>query len=167
MLWHDMAALTNRRRWQLRRVFLQRRDAYTLTEASRLTGKPRGELIRLIEQRHIDAQKLVDYLLSWETVASLACEGVQPEALFEALGEDAEGIVPPLLEIVDLHVRVPLYMVRVLEFLRQRKGHATLDAAVREELQDVVENERLVNPAMDEAIPGLREAALFPAGGER
>lgn len=158
-----MAGLTSRQRWQIRRIFLQRRDEYSPTEAAKVLGVPRAEIIEGIEAGEIDASKVerVEYRLRWRTVAALAITKWREEDIYDALGPQADRVLPALMRVETLTVSIPAYALRMLEWQAAQRG-VSVDEQLRPLLHDIANAQLLESPEIDTAIPGFREAVLFP-----
>jgi len=155
--------LTDKQRWLIRHLFLHGRSEYSVTEAAKALGIKRFVIESGIETGQIDTVegKRSGNRLPWRAVASLALHQWREQAIFDALGKDAERVLPPLLRLETLTVRVPAYMVRMLVWRAQEDG-LTLDEEVRSRLHDEATSVRLIYPEIDEALPGFREAHFFP-----
>jgi hypothetical protein len=82
----------------------------------------------------------------------------QPE-VEEALGDDLGLAMPALVQLADLHVRVPRFEVARLEALASRNG-VTVDTLLGSELLDLVSAE---SEWLRAAVPGFGEALRWPA----
>lgn len=156
-----VVGLTSKQRWQIRRIFLQRRDVYSPTEAAKVLGIPRAAIIDGIKAGDIDASKSehVEYRLTWRTVATIALEKWHEEAIYDALGSRAEDVLPPLMRLDTLTVSVPLYAILML-----RRGAETRGISVDEYLRDILHDAAgdALSTDIEKAIPGFRRAVTFP-----
>lgn len=59
-----------------------------------------------------------------------------PEVIEEALGADADGVLPDGVRLTDLHVRIPRYHVAMLQHFAER-DHITVSAALARELDGI------------------------------
>jgi len=130
-----------------------------LAEAARLIGVPLTTLRREVQRRDRDAVKTGDgWRLTWRQLAILAFEQWTLAEIFDALGDDAAGVLPPLLALRTVTVRLPEYVLRALEMIAENRG-TTLDHYLYWELIDFAGS-----PPLDVArrIPGYRKAYLYP-----
>jgi hypothetical protein len=158
-----MAGLTSARRWQLRRIFLQKRGSYSPKEAGRVLGLPRKEVVAMIDAHEVEAVTRVTHSLPWLSVAELALDHCTIADLIEALGKDAPAVIPALLyPSTPLHVTLPLYLSKLLQHLAAT-AETSVDAYLAMILRDIAEE---LNPARaqraEEAIPGFEAALAFP-----
>jgi hypothetical protein len=160
-----MAGLTSAKRWQLRRIFLQKKETYSPTEAARVLGMPRRSIVEMIERHALDAEKEVTttYTLPWVSIASYAMERYTVADLIEALGKSAAGIVPPLLyPSKPVEVTLPLYLAKYVEHLAARQ-RMSVDEIVADVLRTHLDNiVGVTSGELDEAIPGFNVAYIFP-----
>ncbi len=147
-------------RSRIRAVFLDRRATYSTLDAVQLSGIDREDLLDRIETGEIDAAQRVTYAIPWDDVARLLMECVPLEAIYDALGDRADEVLPPLLRLERLDVRVPAYILRVLELVASRAG-MTVERHLRGEFFDMVESLWRTHPEVDQ-IPGAGEALFFP-----
>lgn len=160
-----MAGLTSAKRWRLRRIFLQKRPSYSPTEAAKVLGMPRPQVVGMIDAREVDAEPKVTttYRLPWLSVAEVAMQRYSVDDLIAALGKQAANVVPPLLFPSDpIQVTLPLYLVRLLEYLAAYEK-VTVDEALASLLRAYTEELSLPTPQqIEEAIPGFHAAFMFP-----
>lgn len=156
-----MAGLTNKRRWLIRRIFLQRHDEYSLTEAAKALGIRSKEVVRMIESEDIEAEVRVEYRITWESLADAAMEKWPLEIIFAALGEDSPRALPVLLNLTEITATVPAYLRLAIEYEAEKTGR-TFDDCLRDILHDAATALRIARPGIDEAIPGFLDALMFP-----
>lgn len=158
-----MAGLTSARRWQLRRIFLQKRPEYSPTEAAKVLRIPRKEVVHMIEKREIDAETRVTHRLPWLPLAEHVLGQYTVAELIEALGKEAAAVIPPLLYPSEpLHVTLPIYAVKMLEYLAEGE-HVSVDEMLATILHEYAEELMQGTPrAAEEAIPGFEAALAFP-----
>lgn len=157
-----MVALFDKRRWQIRRIFLQRREDYSPMDAGKLLSMRWGEIVRRIELGELDATKNgSDYRVPWEAVADLALRTWTLEVIYDALGTDADAVLPPLLRVEEMRVQLPVYLIRLMKHLADGKD-VSLDEFMRAELHDFANAMRIVTPELDDELPGFAEAMFFP-----
>lgn len=160
-----MAGLTSAKRWQLRRIFLQKKETYSPTEAARVLGMPRRSVVDMIEGRALEAEKevTITYTLPWVSVASYALERYTVTDLIEALGKSAAEIVPPLLyPSKPVEVTLPLYLAKYVQHLAARQ-RVSVDEIVANVLRTHLDNiAGVTSGELDKAIPGFTAAYIFP-----
>lgn len=145
----------------IREIFLRRRSEYTPQQAASLLRLNLTEGLALIDQRPAMKRKRRHRtLVTWNELASAAMLRWNVMQIHDALGDDADRVMPRLLRPVEVKsLRLPEYQVRLLETLAQNDGvsveeylyTALLDLEVASDPEEV---ERLV--------PGFREAMRFP-----
>ncbi len=54
------------------------------------------------------------------------------EVIEEALGADADGVLPEAVRLIDLHVRLPRHQVAMLEHFAERECTSVSDVLARE-----------------------------------
>lgn len=146
-------------RARIREVFLSKRDEYEATEAARLTGVDPERLADEIERGWVETRTA--HFVDREDVLRLALEQWPLATIYAALGKDADQVLPRLLRLEELRLRVPAYIVRVVEF-QAKKNNFTASETLRYVLREYAENVRGAHPEMDQEIPGLAEAMSFP-----
>lgn len=153
----------------IRSIFLRRRPEYTAHEAAQLLRLNLGEFLASRENGilAVEVRRKRKQLggprhamVSWNELASAAMLRWTVMQIHDALGRDAHGAIPRLLHPVELKgVRLPEYLIRLLETLAQNAG-VTVEAYVYtallslETTTSTAEAERLV--------PGFTEAIRFP-----
>ena len=129
-----MEQVTQRER--IRVVFLQPAESYCLPDAARLTETPVRGLRREVAANRRDAAKVAGkWRFTWRQVAYLAMERWTLAEIHDALGADAEAVLPPLLALRTVTVRLPEYVIQGLETAASDKG-AALDDYLYGELID-------------------------------
>jgi hypothetical protein len=147
---------------RIRAVFLHPAESYPLCEVARLTETPARRLRREVAAGDRDGAKVRGlWRFTWRQTVCLALECWTLAEIHEALGTDAEAILPPLLMLRAVTVRLPEYIIRALEITAAENG-TTLDAALQWELIDFAGAH---SEGMEAAIPGYLRAYLFPGRG--
>jgi hypothetical protein len=148
-------------REHIRAVFLRRKEVYSLGEVARLTGMQPAELRREVRAGLRDASKAGGlWRFTWRQLAYVAFSRWTLAEIHEALGADAEKVLPPLLTLRSVTVRLPEYILQALETIAADDG-MTLDESLHEELIDFAGT---VSSRVGERIPGYRRAYMFPGG---
>jgi hypothetical protein len=145
---------------RIRELFLSPREDYSPSDAARLTDNDPAELERLIAKGHLEARTL--YLLAKPAVLRLALDQWPLETIFRALGTDAKEILPPLLRLERLDLKVPGYVIRVIEYAAEQEGK-TVSNLLRQLLHDYAVSVRMrTSDDMDEEMPDVMEAMFYP-----
>lgn len=143
---------------RIRELFLSSRETYSPRAAARLANVDPEQLTQQIDQGYLEARKL--YELNRRTVLRLALEGWTLERVVEALGSDANGLLPPLLHLERVELSLPRYTVRVLEYAARRQG-VTPAEMLRRILHDYAATFSATD--LEEEFPGVAEALFYPS----
>jgi hypothetical protein len=154
----------------IREIFLRRRVEYTTNEAAQLLRLTLGNVIAAIESGTLHVQRRKKRkqlggrrhaLVTWEELASAAMLRWTPMEIHDALGKEANTTLPRLLRPVNLNgVRLPEYLVRLLEILAERQG-MTVEAYLYTSLLAL---ETAMNAEeIEQLLPGFREAINYPS----
>jgi hypothetical protein len=147
---------------RIRAVFLHPAESYGLCEVARLTETPARKLRREAAAGDRDAAKVRGtWRFTWRQTVCLALECWTLAEIHEALGADAEGVLPPLLTLRTVTIQLPEYIIRALETVAADQG-TTLDQFLYGELIDFAGSH---SDRMEAMIPGYRHAYLFPGRG--
>ena len=150
---------TSSRQRCIRQIFLDPAESYNLAEVARLTGLSVTRLRREARRGWRDACKQHGcWRFTWRQLASLALEQWTLAEIYDALGADAQHVLPPLLALRPITVRLPEYVVRALEVQATARG-TTVDHYLYGELIDFATTASM-NVGL--TIPGYRQAYLFP-----
>jgi hypothetical protein len=164
-----MPPLPGTHREAIREIFLKRRAEYTTWEAAQLLRLGLGEMLALIESKtlHADVKRkrrqlggARQALMPWSELASAAMLRWTIVQIHDALGSDANRVLPSLFRPVELKkVRLPEYQLRLLETLAQNAGMG-LDEYIYGALLGL---EVAADPeTMEKLLPGFNEAIRFP-----
>lgn len=96
-------ALTDKRRWSIRNVFLQKRASYSRREAARRLG--------------VRAASLDQESYTWPELVEIAMTRATLAEIHEALGRDSE--LPRMLRLQPLTVKLPAYQIAMLRALAE------------------------------------------------
>lgn len=144
----------------IRTVFLHRSESYALSEVARLTGFPPGKLRREVAADLRDASKVRGrWRFTWRQLAFVAMSQWSLAEIFDALGDDAAAVLPPLLTLRPVTVRLPEYVVRAMETLAT-DNDTTLDDFLYGEL--LLDFAGAVCTRVGHRIDGYRSAYFFP-----
>jgi hypothetical protein len=144
---------------RIRSLFLEPADSYTLREVATLTDMPVRKLRREVAAGLRDAERVGSrWRFAWRQAAYVAFDRWTLAEIQDALGDDAAGVLPPLLTLRTVTVRLPEFIVLALEAVAA-EDHMTLDAALHGELTDFA-GTHLTH--LQATIRGYRRAYLFP-----
>jgi len=122
---------------RIRQIFLSPRLHVSLITAAALLGVTIGEVKREIEDGAIVAVSTrVGLRIAREEMVAAAMRMWEQAVIEEALGHDAEGVLPEAIRLVELRARVPRYQRDMLGYLAQRDG-TSVDRVLARELEDV------------------------------
>lgn len=122
---------------RIRTIFLHQRPHVSIAEATALLGWTRREMSDAIRAGEVEVSKTSVGEWMWrEELIAKALETWSLEAIEEALGPDAERVLPPSTRLTDLHVRIPRYHAAMLEHMAER-DHTTVSTVLTRELDGV------------------------------
>lgn len=168
--------LPDSHRKAIREIFLRRRIEYTPEQAASLLRMNLGEVLSLIRRGvlHADVKRKRRQLggprralIQWSELASYSLVRWNVLQIHDALGENANSVLPRLLRPVELKsLRLPEYQVRLIEALATRDG-----VSIEEFVSGALLHLEIANDPneLEKLVPGLKEAMRFPfeGGGER
>jgi hypothetical protein len=144
---------------RIRSIFLHQRPHVTIAEATALRGWSRGEMSRATAAGEVEVMATPLGKWLWrEEVMAKALELWSPEVIEEALGADAEGVLPEAVRLIDLHVRLPRHQVAMLEHFAER-DHTSVSAALARELDGVASAHA---DELSWAVAGFVDALAWP-----
>jgi len=150
----------------IRELFVERVPVYNVADVLRLTRSTEEEVAAAIEKGEMDASSVGDRLrIEWEDVAALALRRWTSRMVAGALDVTYHDALPPLNQVKQIAVHLPLYQIRLLHVLAEtRRGRfrARLNASdiLEQQLLDVASS---VNAAeIEAAIPGFTLAVRYP-----
>jgi len=144
---------------RIRPIFLHQRPHVSIAEATVLLGWSHGEMSRAIAAGEVEVTSTSVGRWIWrEELMAKALELWAPEVIEEALGAEAEGVLPEAVRLIDLHVRLPRYHVAMLEHFAER-DRTTVSSVLAQELDGVA------SACVDElscVIKGFADALAWP-----
>jgi hypothetical protein len=147
------------KRLRIRELFLQRAESYSLSEAAHIVGILPRALRRESEDDQREAYRSNGtWHFTWRQVAFIAMRRWTLAEMHDALGTEAETVLPPLLAMDTLAVRLPAFLVRAMKTAAEQDA-IPLDEWLRLELIDYAGT---VVDEMEAIHPGFRKAYLFP-----
>lgn len=140
----------------IRRIFLDRKSAYSAAEAARLLDWSETRMVIAIAEGDVEAREGDNiWVLEWQEVAAMATAQWPQETIEKALGSEMHEVIPQLVQLAELRVRVPRYEIVMLQKLAQREG-ASVDSFLSQHLLDLASAEsewlRQQDPALEQAI---------------
>lgn len=146
---------------RIRTIFLHQRPHVTITEAAVLLGWSRGEMSRAIAAGEVEVNATSIGKWMWrEELMAKALELWSLEAIEEALGADADGVLPEGLRLIELHVRIPRHHVAMLRLFAERNRTTVGDALARE--LDGIASAQATDLSL--AIAGFADVLAWPHG---
>ena len=144
---------------RIRTIFLHQRPHVTIAEATVLLGWSRGEMSRAIAAGEVEVTSSAVGKWLWrEELMAKALELWSPETIEEALGAEAEGVLPEAVRLIDLHVRLPRHQVAMLQHFAER-DQTTVSGALARELDGVASANA---DELSWAVAGFAEALAWP-----
>ncbi|HEY2093139.1 MAG TPA: hypothetical protein VGJ81_14740 [Thermoanaerobaculia bacterium] len=118
---------------RIRTIFLHRRSRVTLARARALLGWSAREMSEAIRTGEIEVVKTpAGKRIPREELWAKALELWALDAIEEALGPDADRVMPPSLRLADLHLRLPRYQIAMLKHMAERERTSVTDIVTRE-----------------------------------
>jgi hypothetical protein len=117
---------------RIRGIFLHQRPHVSISEAAGLLGWSRREMAGAISAGEVEVNSTAVGMWIWrEELMGKALELWAPEVIEEALGADADGVLPEAVRLVDLHVRVRRYQAAMLAYFAERERTTVSDLLAR------------------------------------
>lgn len=150
---------------RIRTIFLHQRPHVSIAEATVLLGWSRGEMSRAIAAGEVEiASTSVGTWLWREELMTKALEVWSAEVIEEALGAEAEGVLPEAVRLIDLRVRLPRHQVAMLEVFAERE-QTSVSSVLAGELDGVAS---VHADELSGAVAGFADALAWPdADGAR
>lgn len=146
---------------RIRTIFLHQRPHVSIADATVLLGWSRSEMARAIKAGEIEVTSTDIGTWIWrEELMAKALELWSQEAIEEALGADAQGVVPEAVRLIELRVRLPRYQVAMLEYFAGR-DRATVSGVLARELDGVASANE---DELSGAIIGFASGLAWPDG---
>ena len=127
-----------------------------------LTGILPNRLRAMLETGELEAVAVEkSWCIRWSQLAALAIDQWGIEVIEQELGEEARDVLPPLVRTVPVSMRLPRYLVAMLQALEKRDG-LTAARRIADALACIAEEHA---GSLEDEIPGFAEAMNFPEGG--
>lgn len=144
---------------RIRTIFLHQRPHVSIAEATVLLGWSRGEMSRAIAAGEVEVTATAVGKWLWrEELMAKALELWAMETIEEALGADAEGVLPEAVRLTELHVRLPQHQVAMLAHFAERE-QTTVSGVLARELDGVASAH---SDELSWAVAGFADALAWP-----
>ncbi|HEX8616836.1 MAG TPA: hypothetical protein VF911_04530 [Thermoanaerobaculia bacterium] len=146
---------------RIRTIFLHQRPHVTIAEGTVLLGWSRGEMSQAIAAGEVEVTSTSLGTWLWrEELMAKALELWSAEVIEEALGADADGVLPEAVRLIELRVRLPRYQVAMLATFAERERTTVSDVLARE-LDGVAS---VHADELSFAVTGFADALAWPQG---
>src|SRR6267154_3150673 len=108
---------------RIRHIFLQPRPHVSIMQATRLLGWSRRQMSEAIESGEVELWTTP--LGKWFPRAEMMAKALEiwpMHVIEEALGDDADGILPQAIRSAELRVRLPRHHIDMLEYRADQPG---------------------------------------------
>jgi hypothetical protein len=149
---------------RIRHIFLQPRPHVSISQATRLLGWTQRQMSEAIEAGEVGLWTTP--LGKWFPRAEMMAKALEIWPLHvieEALGDDADGILPQAIRSAELRLRVrlPLHHIDMLE-CRAEQQETTVSGVLERELDGIASAHI---EELSAALPGFAEAMAWPGEG--
>lgn len=141
---------------RIRHIFLHPRPHVSISQATALLGWTRAEMTAAIASGEVEL--MTTPLGKREELMSKALETWPLDAIEEALGTDADPILPHALRTAELRVRLPHHHIAMLHH-KAEQHQTTVSHALARELDGIASAEAA---DLSTAIPGFATALAWP-----
>jgi hypothetical protein len=144
---------------RIRAIFLHHEPRVTIGDAARMLGWTRTKLNTAIRNGDVEVlttrnRKMIDL----DELELQALQLWSLNTIEDALGPDADRIMPPALRTQSFTIRVPRYQIAALEVLAET-GHESVDTMVVRMFEELADLHR---ERLSAHIPGLTDAIAWP-----
>ncbi|HEX7151420.1 MAG TPA: hypothetical protein VF618_08035 [Thermoanaerobaculia bacterium] len=144
---------------RIRSIFLQQGSHVTVDEATALLGWSRGEMSRAVRAGEVEVGATgLGKRVGREELMAKALELWGAEAIEEALGAEAAGVLPAGMRLAELHVRLPRHQVAMLEHFAEQE-RTTVSGVLARELDGMASSHA---DELRGAVSGFAEALAWP-----
>jgi hypothetical protein len=144
---------------RIRHIFLQPRPHVSISQATALLGWSRRQMSEAIEAREVELWTTP--LGKWFPRSEMMAKSLEIWPLHvieEALGAEAEGILPQVIRTAELRVRLPRHHIDMLEY-RADQQETTVSGVLARELDGIASAHI---EELSAALPGFAEAMAWP-----
>lgn len=118
---------------RIRTIFLHPSPHVSIADATVLLGWARGKMADAVRAGEIEVKRSALGKWIWrEELIAKALEVWSLETIEEALGSDADRVLPASIRLVDLHVRIPRHHAVMLEHFAESRRTSVSDVLSRE-----------------------------------
>ena len=144
---------------RIRHIFLHPRPHVSISQATDLLGWTRAEMTAAIASGEVELMTTPLGKWFWrEELMSKALETWPLDVIEEALGAEADTILPQALHTAELRVRLPRHHIAMLHY-KAEQHQTTVSHALARELDAIAIAEA---PELSAAIPGFAAALAWP-----
>jgi hypothetical protein len=147
---------------RIRHIFLHPRPHVSISQAEGLLGWSRREMSEAIENGEVELWTTP--VGKWVPRAEMMAKALEiwpVHVIEEALGDDADGVLPQAIRSAELRVRLPRHHIDMLEY-RADQQETTVSGVLERELDGIASAHI---EELSVALPGFAEAMAWPAGG--
>lgn len=144
---------------RIRHIFLHPRPHVSISQATDLLGWTRREMQEAIASGEVEL--MTTHLGKWfwrEELMSKALETWPLDVIEEALGPDADRVLPQAIRTAELRVRLPRHHIAMLEHKAEQQ-QTTVSHALARELDAIASADA---PELSSVIPGFAAALAWP-----
>jgi hypothetical protein len=144
---------------RIRDIFLHQRPHVSISAATLLLGWTRREMSSAVRAGEIEVAKTEIAEWVWrEELMAKALDTWPLEVIEEALGADAERVLPESRRSAEVRALLPRYQIAMLHYLAEQNRTTVSDILTRE-LEDVASAN---SDELSAAIPGFASALEWP-----
>lgn len=144
---------------RIRHIFLHQRPHVSISVATELLGWTHRQMTAAIAAG--DVVLMQTQLGKWvwrEELMAKAVELWTREEIEEALGVEADAVLPHAVRLTELRARIPRYQVAMLTYFAEQKQTTVSDVLTRE-LEGIASDHA---PELSSVIPGFDAALAWP-----
>jgi hypothetical protein len=146
---------------RIRHIFLHPRPHVSISQAMALLGWPRRQMSEAIEAGEVELWTTP--VGKWFPRAEMMAKSLEVWPLHvieEALGAEADGVLPQAIRTAELRVRLPRHHIDMLEY-REDQQETTVSGVLARELDGIASAHI---EELSSALPGFADAMAWPAG---
>jgi len=144
---------------RLRHIFLQPRPHVSIMQATGLLGWTRRQMAEAIANGEVELwTTAVGQWVPRAEMMGKALEIWPMHVIEEALGDDADGVLPQAIRSAELRVRLPRHHIDMLEY-RADQQETTVSGVLERELDGIASAHI---EELSVALPGFAEAMGWP-----
>jgi len=145
---------------RIRHIFLHPRPHVSIMQATELLGWSRREMSEAIEAGEVELRATP--VGKWFPRAEMMAKALEiwpMHVIEEALGDEADGVLPQAIRSAELRVRLPRHHIDMLEY-RADQQETTVSGVLERELDGIASAHI---EELSAALPGFAEAMAWPA----